>query len=194
MSRPLLWLRSWWLSHDKWQVLGVVDPVVNSHLRIVIMTTTLLLYTHHIAASMLVFPCRNGVGDILVYFHVSPWLPCLYGAFVAPEPGFLQQVSLPYKKKEGNGQRPAVLMLLIAFTECDIFVWMVSTFWGVLFLILFSLYLSRCTYTYVYMSRQIESIISGSVPRQLLGLEYSLALLLPPSILIRGILISIKIR
>ena len=32
------------------------------------------------------------------------------------------------KKKEGNGQRPAVLMLLIAFTECDIFVWMVSTF------------------------------------------------------------------
>lgn len=100
MSRPLLWLRSWWLSHDKWQVLGVVDPVVNSHLRIVIMTTTLLLYTHHIAASMLVFPCRNGVGDILVYFHVSPWLPCLYGAFVAPEPGFLQQVSLPWKKKK----------------------------------------------------------------------------------------------
>lgn len=114
------------------------------------------------------YPCLFSCLSLITLFI---WCIC------CSEPGFLQQVSLPWKK-EGNGQRPAVLMLLIAFTECDIFVWMVSTFWGVLFLILFSIHLSRCTYTYVYLSRQIESIISRSVPRQLLGLEYSLALLL----------------
>ena len=157
MSRPLLWLRSWWLSHDKWQVLGVVDPVVNSHLRIVIMTTTLLLYTHHIAASMLVFPCRNGVGDILVYFMslLDYLLPCLYRASTVPSRVLATGFS-PLKKKkekEGNGQRPAVLMLLNAFTECDIFVWMVSTFWGVLDTVFYLSIMSRCTYTAWFLGK-----------------------------------------
>ena len=91
-------------------------------------TNTLLLYTHHIAASILVFPCRNGVGDILVYFMslLDYLLPCLYRASTVPSRVLATGFSL--EKKEGNGQRPAVLMLLIAFTECDIFVWMVSTF------------------------------------------------------------------
>ena len=144
MSRPLLWLRSWWLSHDKWQVLGLVDPVVNTHLWIVIMTTnTLLLYTHHIAASILVFPFRNGVGNILVYhhlFHVSPWLPYLFiSCIYCSEPGSCNRFLS--EKKEGNGRRPAVLMLLIAFTECDVFLFGWCLHFEV-FLILFSIYLS----------------------------------------------------
>ena len=119
----------------------MVDPVVNSHLRIVIMTTTLLLYTHHIAASILVFPCRNGVGDILVYFMslLDYLLPCLYRASTVPSRVLATGFSL--EKKEGNGQRPAVLMLLIAFTECDVFLFGWCLHFEV-FLILFSIYLS----------------------------------------------------
>lgn len=134
------------------------------------------------------YPCLFSCLSLITLFI---WCICCSWA------GFLATGFSPLKKKKKKKKE------MVSGQQCwcywlhllsDIFVWMVSTFWGVLFLILFSLYLSRCTYTYVYLSRQIESIISGSVPRRLLGLEYSLALLLPPSILIRGILISIKIR
>ena len=90
---------------------------------------------------MLVFPCRNGVGDILVYFMslLDYLLPCLYRASTVPSRVLATGFSL--EKKEGNGQRPAVLMLLIAFTECDVFLFGWCLHFEV-FLILFSIYLS----------------------------------------------------
>ena len=135
------------------------------------------------------YPCLFSCLSLITLFI---WCICCSWA------GFLATGFSPLKKKKRKRRKWSAASSADV-TECIYWVWcfsvwMVSTFWGVLFLILFSLYLSRCTYTYVYLSRQIESIISGSVPRRLLGLEYSLALLLPPSILIRGILISIKIR
>lgn len=171
MSRPLLWLRSWWLSHDKWQVLGLVDPVVNSHLRIVIMTIH-SFYIHIISQRLslsflagtvlgisLFISCLSLI-DLFVYIvHLLLW-----AGFVAT--GF--SLALEKKKEMVSGQQCWCYWLHLL--SVIFFVWMVSTFWGVL-LILSSIYHVVEVHIYIRIldSRQIESIISGSPCPSYLG-------------------------
>ena len=160
MSRPLLWLRSWWLSHDKWQVLGLVDPVVNSHLRIVIMTIH-SFYIHIISQRLsLSFLSGTVLGIslfIIIYFmSLLDYLICLYRASTVPSRVLATGFSLKKKKEMVGGQQCWCYWLHLL---------------SVMFFCLDGVYILRCSW-YCFLSiYHVEVHIYCLISRQIKGLS-----------------------
>ena len=158
MSRPLLWLRSWWLSHDKWQVLGLVDPVVNSHLRIVIMTIH-SFYIHIISQRLSLSFLAGTVLGISLFISCLSLITCylVYIVHLLFRAGFLQQVSLSKKKKE-----------MVSGQQCWCY-WLHLL--SVMFFCLDGVYILRCSW-YCFLSiYHVEVHIYCLISRQIKGLS-----------------------